>query len=154
MLRFTRKQLLGFTAAGALFVITAASIPVRADEMVQNLGPVGPYEPVLAAVGNKRVVAFYLPYSSGCAVHAVVWNKNVYPHGLVAEFWPHVVNSAERVRVSLKPGQIVHIDSDDNASLALQCGDSAKTLSVVDNAEQTAFGTSTQEHVKANASGF
>jgi hypothetical protein len=154
MLRFNRKQLLGITAASALVVATVASIPVRADEMVQNLGPVGPYEPVLAAVGTKRIVAFYLPYNFGCAVHAVVWNNSLDPYGLIAEFWPRVADSAERLRVSLKPGQIAHVDSDDNISLALQCGDNAKTLSVIDNDEEVASGTATREHVKASASGF
>jgi hypothetical protein len=144
MLRFTRKQHLAFTAAGALVVVTSASIPVRADEMVQNLGPVGPHEPVLAAVGLKRVVAFYLPYSSSCAVHAVIWNNDMHPDGLIAKFWPHVGDSAQRVRVSLKPGQIAHIDSNDNVSLALQCGDNGKMLSIVDNDEQTGFSTSTR----------
>jgi hypothetical protein len=153
MFRFTRIRLLGFAAAGALVAVNAATMPARADEIVQHLGPVGPHEPVLAAVGTKRVVAFYLPYSSGCAVHAVVWNTTN-RDGLIAKFWPHVSDSAERVRVSLKPGQIAHIDSDDNVSLALQCGDKAKTLSIIDNDEHTAFGTSTREHVKASASGF
>jgi hypothetical protein len=154
MLRFNRKRLLGSTVAGALVISTAAGTPVSADEMVQHLGPVGPREPVLAAVGDKRIVAFYLPYSSGCAIQAVIWNNHNYPHGVVDRFWPHFADSAERFRVSLKPGQIAHIDSDDNVSLALQCGNDAKTLSIVDNEEHAAFGTSIPGHIKANASGF
>ncbi len=58
--------------AGALFVLTAASITARADELAQNLGPVGPHEPILTTIGSKRVIAFYEPDSGHCAFHAVV----------------------------------------------------------------------------------
>ena len=51
-------QFLRFAAAGAL-ALSVASIPARADELAQNLGPVGPNEPILTTVGSKRVIAFY-----------------------------------------------------------------------------------------------
>jgi hypothetical protein len=50
---------LKFAAAGALLALTVSGTPARADEMFQNLGPVGPHEPILTTVGNKRVIAFY-----------------------------------------------------------------------------------------------
>ena len=56
MSRLTR--ILSLAAAGAVVALTADSIPARADELAQNLGPVGPYEPILTTVGNKRVIAF------------------------------------------------------------------------------------------------
>ena len=46
----------------------------RADELSQNLGPVGPHEPILTTVGNKRVLAFFEPSSGHCALQVVVWN--------------------------------------------------------------------------------
>lgn len=52
--------------------------------------------------------------------------------------------SAARVRISLDPGQIVHIDSAENEGLNLKCGDKATTLAigaepaVTLSAEQTA----------------
>ena len=50
------------------------SMPAVADE-VTNLGPVGPNEPILTSVGSSRVIAFYLPGSNQCAIHAVIWDK-------------------------------------------------------------------------------
>jgi hypothetical protein len=41
------------------------------------------------------------------------------------------MTTAARVRVSLSPRQMVGIDSSDNQTLNLQCGDYAKTLAVV-----------------------
>ena len=55
---FTRNWLHGFAAAGAL-ALTVASASASADELAQNLGPVGPNEPILTRVGSKRVIAFY-----------------------------------------------------------------------------------------------
>ena len=66
---------------------------------------------------------------------------------------------AVRIRVSLEPGQIVHIDTTDNKSLNLQCGSDAENLSVVDSEEAVAFGMTVQpdgqsvQSVKASASG-
>jgi len=118
MLPLTRIQFLSFAAAGALVALTA-STPVRADELAQSLGPVGPYEAILTTVGNKRVLAFYEPDNGHCAVNVVVWDKTDADTGRT---------SAARVRVSLNPRQIVHIDSTDNKSINLQCGDDAYTL--------------------------
>jgi hypothetical protein len=66
---------LKFAAAGALLALTVSGTPARADEMFQNLGPVGPHEPILTTVGNKRVIAFYEPDNGQCAVNAVVFDK-------------------------------------------------------------------------------
>lgn len=41
------------------------------------------------------------------------------------------VYSAVRVRISLQPRQIAHIDNADNSSLNLQCGDGAANLAIV-----------------------
>jgi hypothetical protein len=119
MLPLTRIQLLSFAAAGALVALIAASTPARADEPAQSLRPVGPYEAILTTVGNKRVLAFYEPDNGHCAINVVVWDKTDADTGRT---------SAARVRVSLNPRQIVHIDSTDNKSINLQCGDDADTL--------------------------
>ena len=71
---FPLTRSLSLAAAGAIVALTAASIPARADELAQNLGPVGPREPILTWVGSKRVIAFYQPDSGNCAVHVVVWD--------------------------------------------------------------------------------
>src|SRR6476646_4510390 len=126
MLSFSHRRFLTFAAAGAL-VFTAVSVPARAEELLTHLGPVGPNEPILTAVGSKRVIAFYEPNSGHCAVNAVVWENT----------------SADterplRVRMHLKPGQMVHIDSTSNESLNLRCGDNAASLAVVNTSELVA----------------
>ena len=121
MYPLTRNGFLGFAAAGAL-ALTVAGIPARADELAQNLGPVGPNEPILTTVGNKRVIAFYVPGGGQCTINVVVWDRT-----------DASGDSAARVRLSLNPRQMVHIDSAENKSLNLQCGESADTLAVVDN---------------------
>jgi hypothetical protein len=118
---------LKFAAAGALLALTVSGTPARADELAQNLGPVGPHEPILTTVGSERVIAFYEPDNGRCAVHAVVFDKTDAYTGMT---------TAARVRVSLNPREMVHIDSTDNESvksLNLQCGDDAESLALVDS---------------------
>ena len=87
----------------------------------------GPHEPILTTLGSKRVIAFYEPGGGNCDLHVVVWNRDDESGG-----------SAARVRVSLNARQMVHIDSADNESLDLQCGDYAETLKIVDTKMITA----------------
>ena len=63
---FPFSRILSLAAAGALVAFTAASLPAGADDLVDNLGPVGPHEPILAWSGSKRVIAFYEPDSGKC----------------------------------------------------------------------------------------
>jgi hypothetical protein len=130
MFSLNHTQLLSFAAAGALVALTVASTPAWADELSQNLGPVGPHEPILTTVGSKRVIAFYEPDSGHCALNAVVWDNT----GADTDM------SAVRIRVSLGPSQIVHIDTVEQKSLNLECGDNAEKLAVVDTGEFIAAG--------------
>lgn len=125
MFPLTRIQCLVFVAAGALVTLSAASTPARTDEMVQNLGPVGPHEPILTPVGSKRVIAFYEPDGGQCAFQAVVWNGD-----------DTEAKTASRVRLSLNQGQIAHIDSVEDKSLDLRCVH--QTLSII--SEPIKFG--------------
>ena len=125
---YTLTQFLSFAAAGAL-ALSVESIPTRADEMAQNLGPVGVHEPILTTVGGKRVIAFYEPGGGNCDLHVIVWNQN-----------DASGDSAARVRVSLNPRQMVHIDSAENKSINLQCGDNADTLALADTSKFVAAG--------------
>ena len=52
-----------------------------------------------------------------------------------------VATTAARVRISLNPRQTMHIDSTQNKSINLQCGESAETLSLVDASKLVAAGT-------------
>ena len=124
----SRIQLLKFAAAGGVVACTLGT-PARADELVQNLGPVGPHEAILTEVGSERVIAFYEPDNGRCAVHAVVFDKTDAYTGMT---------TAARVRVSLAPGQTASIDSAENKSLTLECGDRGEMLSAVDTNQQFA----------------
>jgi hypothetical protein len=95
---------------------------------VQHLGPVGPHEPILTIVGSKRLLAFYVPDGSRCAVEAIMSDRS----------GDEV--SPVRFRVSLRPSQVIHLDGAPNASLTLQCSDSAKTLKIVAPKEFIAAG--------------
>jgi hypothetical protein len=44
-----------FAGAGAIIALIVSGSPAHADEMAQNLGPVGPHEPIITMVGSKRV---------------------------------------------------------------------------------------------------
>jgi len=121
MLAFTRTQLLSSAVVGAVaLVVGASSASARSDEPLEYLGPVGPHQPILMSVGNKRIIAFYEPGDRHCNVY-VVANDRSDDSGA----------SAEQVRVSLTPHQIVHVDTTQNKSLSLQCGENAATLGVV-----------------------
>ncbi len=113
--------------AFATFAAFAAISSARGEEPINYLGPAGPHQPILAPVGTKRVIAYYLPDNGRCALQAIVWNP------------AHDDSNPERVRVTLGPKQMMHIDGDPSHSLNLRCGDNAEQLSVVDNTEEIAL---------------
>ena len=125
---FPLARMLSLAAASALVAFTAVSASARAEELPQNLGPVAPHEPVLTTVGNKRVLAFFEPESGNCAFQAVIWNT--------------ADDNADtaRVRTNLNAGQLVIIDTPDNKTLKLQCGDNAERLAIIDNNHFIAAG--------------
>ena len=62
---------------GGLVILGGYSLPAcrAADELVQNLGPVGPHEAILTEVGNKRLIAFYEPDGVNCGLNVVMWDS-------------------------------------------------------------------------------
>jgi hypothetical protein len=94
-----------------------------------NLNPVGAHEPILTNVGSKRVIAFYEADGGHCAMHVVVWDRTDISGG-----------SAARFRVILAPHGVVHVDSPENQSLNLRCGESAETLAIVDASKYITAG--------------
>ena len=111
---------LGFAAVGAL-ALTVASSPGFADELAQNLGPVGPNEPILTTVGSKRVIAFYVPGNGKCGINVVVWDRSDASGNSLPVF-----GSAE----SASDG--AHRQHRDSKSINLQSGQYAETLALVD----------------------
>jgi hypothetical protein len=126
---FALKTLFSSAALGTLLVLAGFTLPAYAEKLAETLGPVGPHEPIVTTVGNKRLIAFYEPGSGQCGLNVVVWNQA-----------DESADSAARFRVILDPRQAVHVDSPDNKSLNLRCGDSAKTLEVVDTHKVIAAG--------------
>ena len=144
MFSLTHKTRTALVASGLIALSSFAS-PVYAEDLVEHLGPVGPHQPILTTVGSKRVLAFYTPGENNCALQAIVWTAE------------EDTTSPARVRISLKPGAMVHIDSPENKTLNLQCDENAENLTVVETEEYAAFGIAIQERtrsVTASAAGF
>jgi hypothetical protein len=81
-----------------------------------------------------RVIAFFEPGSGRCAVNAVVWDTLGADPG----------ESAKRVQVSIRPGEIIHIETARQESLNLQCGSNAATLAIIDTESLSASGITAQ----------
>jgi hypothetical protein len=118
MVRLLRSTIIGCAA------LLMASTAAKADEYVTNLGPVGPNEPIIAAFGGERVIAFFVPERGSCAVHTFMWKDA----GADAPY------STSRVRVSLRPGEMARFDAA-HMSMNLLCGADASTLAIVAPAE-------------------
>jgi len=131
MAKLARSRFL--TAVNALLVLalTAAGAPVLAEAPTNNLGPVGPHEPILATVGGQRIIAFFLPERGECAVSAVTWKDG----DASAPY------ASARVRVSLKPGQTLSLDGAQRQSMGLLCGADAATLAAVAPADLIVTGS-------------
>jgi hypothetical protein len=122
---------LSFAATGALVFLATASAPAYSGDRPVRLGPVRPDEPIMTMVGNKDVIAFYRPADGHCDVYIVTCDRN-----------DDSGHSAQQVRVSLNPRQIIHIDAA-NHTLNLQCADNATTLALVDTDGRIVSGTNT-----------
>jgi hypothetical protein len=118
------RNAVNFAVAGAI-VVAAFTTSASGYEMVQKTGPVGPYEPILTTVGNKHVIAFFVPEDDHCNLQMVMWNADdVQAH------------SAGGVRLSLKPGQAFLVDSSATETFTLKCGDYAESLAELDGNNQ------------------
>jgi hypothetical protein len=120
-----------FVAAGALVALVAAGIAARADELVEHSGPVGTNDTILATFGSKRVIAYFERDNGRCDVSAVTFEKTDADTGMT---------TAARIRVSLRPREVINIDSSDHQSLRLQCGSNATTLGVLETDKVVASG--------------
>jgi len=117
---FARIQAKFIAGVGALTALTLLALPVRAEELASNFGPVGPHEPILATIGGQHVIAFFVPERGSCAVSAIIWKDA----GADAPY------ASSRVKVRLRPGEMVQFD-EIKKSMDLLCGAEAATLSVV-----------------------
>jgi hypothetical protein len=106
-------QLLRSTSIACAALVMAAVTPATAEEYVTNFGPVGPNEPIIAALGGQRVIAFFEPDRGSCSVHTFMWKDA----GADAPY------STSRVRLA-------RFD-DSHMSMDLLCGADASTLAIV-----------------------
>jgi hypothetical protein len=136
MAKLSPSRFRAAVSALVALALTAAAGPVLgaeahalADESMTNLGPVDPNEPILANIGGRRVIAYFVPERGSCAVNAIIWKE------------AGTDNAPSRVRLSLRPGQMVQFDG---AQLAMNllCGVDATTLAVVAPAELIFTGSS------------
>ena len=133
MAKLSPSRFRAAVSALVALALTAAAGPVLgAEAPAQNLGPVGPSEPILVTAGTQRVVAYFAPERGGCAVNAVTWKD-------AEATAPY---ASMRVRVSLKPGQTLALDGSQRQSMSLLCGADASTLAVVAPAELIFTGSS------------
>jgi hypothetical protein len=122
MVQISRSRFLA--AICAVAALAGLAVPAHADEYATNLGAVGPNEPILANVGGQRVIAFFTPDRDSCAVNTIVWKD-------AGADTPY---TSSRVRVTLRPGQMIRLD-DARLSMNLLCGADASTLTAVAPAE-------------------
>jgi hypothetical protein len=130
MLQISRAVRL-LCGVAAVAVLAMAGVPARAEPPLSNPGPVGPREPILVQVGEQRFIAFYTKERGECAVSAVTWK----------DADPDEPYSSARVRVSLKPGQLIELDGPQRRSMGLLCGADASSLAVTAPAELILTGT-------------
>jgi hypothetical protein len=125
---FALSKIARCAAIGTIVILGGFSPTARA-EPPQRLGPVGPNDTIFTTVGSKGVFAFYEPDGTHCNLHVVVYSRA-----------DESGSSAAGIRVSMNARQIVTIDSPDNETLNLQCGDDAETLRIVDPSPLIAAG--------------
>ena len=128
MFSHTLIRSLNMAAVSAVVALVAFGTPTRAEDRATNLGPVGPYEPILTSVGSKRVIAFYAPDNGRCAVSAVIWDER------------HGPSTSTRVRTNLGSGEVMHVEAVGNTWIDFRCGDNAESLAVVDTGGPVALG--------------
>jgi hypothetical protein len=125
MVRFSRSNLSALAAAGAFLALSAVSAPAMSDDNTVNLGPVGPREPIVVKMGDKRLVAYYEPNGGNCFVSAVVFDAS--PSG--------GSYASTRMRVALHPGELFRLDGVEDRRVVLLCSFNADKLSVLNRSE-------------------
>ncbi len=117
MLTQTRFEI--FAAAALIAVLSAPlSSPAAADENV--------YEPIQAisqAVGSKHIAGYFVNEDGRCDVTVMVeelWD----PNDDTPDF------TAARLSFELQPNESATVDTAENESISLTCGDEAETLAL------------------------
>ncbi|ODR98037.1 hypothetical protein AUC68_11070 [Methyloceanibacter methanicus] len=115
------KNILPLAAAVMLSLFAVTGLAGAGESNHTNLGPVGPYEPILTTVGKSRLVAYYEPDDGRCAVSVVMSDD-----GGVKPM---------RVRVVLHPGELFHLDSVADERVVITCAPNARGMAVLNKGE-------------------
>lgn len=113
------------TVAGAAFLALAAAAPASAGDAVLNLGPVGPHEPILVKMGDKRMIASYERNGGNCYVSAVVFDASPTGGGY----------ASTRIRVAVHPGELFDLSGVEDRNVVLACTPDASKLMVLNRGE-------------------
>lgn len=125
MVQFSRSNLSALGATCALVALLAATVPAGAEDTTTNLGPVGPREPLLVKMGDKRMIASYVPNGGNCFVSAVVFDATASGGGL----------ASTKIRVALHPGELFRVDGTEDRQVVLLCGFKGDMLTVLNRSE-------------------
>jgi len=125
MVQFSRSNLSALGATYALVALLAATLPAGAEDTATNLGPVGPREPILVKMGDKRMIASYVPNGGNCFVSAVVFDAAPSGGGL----------ASTKIRVALHPGELFRVDGTEDRQVVLLCGFKGDMLTVLNRSE-------------------
>src|SRR5665811_1640290 len=102
-------------AAASMLAALAFTDMASADQAQVNL----------ATVGDKRIIAYYAPDGGKCAVSAVVFDNSTVDRG----------QTPARIRVTLHPGELFHLDSVVDQTVVLTCGPNAQMITVLNRGE-------------------
>ena len=125
MVQFSRSNLSALGATCALVALLAATVPAGAEDTTTNLGPVGPREPILVKMGDKRMIASYVPNGGNCFVSAVVFDAAASGGGLCLDQDPR----------GLHPGELFRVDGTEDRQVVLLCGFKGDMLTVLNRSE-------------------
>lgn len=128
-------------AAGSVVIgtlIANNSTVAEEVEVIENLGPVGPNDALIANMGSTHVIAFFEAANGRCAINAVIWDDLAGDPG----------ESAKRVRVRIDAGDLLHVETVAQGTVNLRCGKDAATLVAVDAESLTASGITAAPEIR------
>ena len=120
-----KKNIISIAAASTLALLAATDLASAGDRRETNLGPVGPYQPILAKVGTSRLLAYYEPTDGKCALSAVVFDQSD----------KNAKEDSTQVRVALHPGEQFNLAGANGERIVLACAPNAKGMTVLNQGE-------------------
>ena len=81
--------------------------------------------PILVKMGDKRMIASYVPNGGNCFVSAVVFDAGPTGGGF----------ASTRIRVALHPGELFDVDGAEDKQVVLLCGFKGEMLTVLNRTE-------------------